>query len=365
VAGVVAVLVLGGGGALLALKPWARAPLTDPAGPGATEPDAAAPAESSETRVTLPAERIPDSTPPPPAPAATATPVVTSVAITSSPSRLAVGEVFALQVSVRDQDNRPMSRRVRWTSDNPAVARVSGDGRLEALSEGRATISAEVDRRRQTATVVVTAVPVDRVAVSPASGAVDVGGRLPLTAAAIGSEGPLTDRTIVWQSSNDAVATVSAAGEVTGVGPGTATITATSGGVTGSARIEVRAPVVVAPPPAPANSTVTTPPAPAPAVAIAQLVEAYAAALQSKVMPRIRALYPDMIPQQVRDTQVALDAMQGLRVQLTASDIRVTGTEASARVTGQWLYNRGERLNYNQTFEFELRPEGWRIVAIR
>jgi hypothetical protein len=72
-----------------------------------------------------------------------------------------------------------------------------------------------------------------------------------------------------------------------------------------------------------------------------------------------------MTPQQAENTRVALEAMQGLRVQLTASDIEVTGSAAHARVTGQWLYNRGERLNYNQSFEFELRPEGWRIVAIR
>jgi serine/threonine-protein kinase len=366
VAVVLAVVVLGAGGALLALKPWVRAPAASPAGSG-TEADAAAPVENPEPQVTLPPARSPDTTPaaPPPAPAAAATPVAARVNITSSPSRLQVGDVFALQASVSDQDNRPMSRRVRWTSDNTAVARVSGDGRLEALSEGRAVISADADGKRQMVTVVVTAVPVVRVDVSPSGGTVDVGGRLTLTAAPIGSGGPLADRTVIWQSNNDEVATVSAAGEVTGVGPGDATITAASGGVSGSAQIRVRPRVDAAPPAAPANSTVTTPPAPAPQVAIAELVQSYAAALQSKVMARVRALYPDMTSQQVRATQDALEAMQGLRVQLTASDIQVTGSEASARVTGQWLYNRGERLNYNQVFEFELRPEGWRIVAIR
>jgi hypothetical protein len=291
--------------------------------------------------------------------------VVTSLAIIRPPARLGVGDVYPLEASVRDQNDRPMSRRVRWTSDNAAVARVSGEGRLEALSEGRAVISAEADGKRQTATVVVSAAQVTRVDVSPSSGTVDVGGRMTLTAAAVGSGGRLPDRTIVWQSNNDDVATVSAEGEVAGVGPGEATITAASGGVTGSAQIRVRPRVVAAPPPAPANSTVTTAPAPEPRAAIAQLVDAYAAALQSKVLARVRALYPDMTPQQAENTRVALEAMQGLRVQLTASDIEVTGSAAHARVTGQWLYNRGERLNYNQSFEFELRPEGWRIVAIR
>jgi hypothetical protein len=277
-----------------------------------------------------------------------------------------VGEVFPLRAAVRDQNNGLMNRPVRWSSSNPRIASVGRDGRLVALAEGTTTVTAESDGQRRTTDVVVTAVIAARVALSPTGATIDVGERLVIAASVFDADSrPLTDRTPAWQSSNENVASVSAGGTVVGVGPGSATITATSGGASGSARIEVRAPVVAAPPAAPANSTVTSPPAPAPQEAIAQLVEAYAAALQSKVIARVRTLYPDMTPQQVRDTQVALDAMQGLRVQLRASDIEVTGSEAHARVTGQWVYNRGERLNYNQTFEFELRPEGWRIIAIR
>jgi uncharacterized protein YjdB len=62
------------------------------------------------------------------------------------------------------------------------------------------------------------------------------------------SEGAvLSGRTITWTTSAAAVATVSSSGVVTGVGPGTAIITAASGGVSGTATVTVnQAPPAVA-----------------------------------------------------------------------------------------------------------------------
>jgi uncharacterized protein YjdB len=52
----------------------------------------------------------------------------------------------------------------------------------------------------------------------------------------------LTGRTVTWNSSANGVATVNASGVVTAVAPGTAAITATSEGVSGTATITVPAP---------------------------------------------------------------------------------------------------------------------------
>jgi CubicO group peptidase (beta-lactamase class C family) len=61
-----------------------------------------------------------------------------------------------------------------------------------------------------------------------------------LTAATLAEGGAaVTGHTITWQSSNTAVATVNGSGVVTGVLPGTVTITATSEGVNGTARVRV------------------------------------------------------------------------------------------------------------------------------
>jgi ketosteroid isomerase-like protein len=160
------------------------------------------------------------------------------------------------------------------------------------------------------------------------------------------------------------VATVSPSGRVTPVGPGTATVSATSGGVSGSAQIQVRAPAAAVPPPSapPANPTPAQP-VPDPQVAIADLVRSYAVALQSQDVARVKALYPMMPRQQERDTRDALSAMEDLRVQLTASGVSVNGDQATANVTGQWLF-KGGKLDIRNTYEFERRADGWRIVAI-
>ncbi|MCH8937672.1 MAG: PKD domain-containing protein, partial [Gemmatimonadetes bacterium] len=86
-------------------------------------------------------------------------------------------------------------------------------------------------------------VPVASVDVSPASGTIAVGASIQLTAQPKDEVGnPLAGRVVTWSSSNTGVATVAADGLVTGVGEGTATITATSETKSGDAAIEVYAP---------------------------------------------------------------------------------------------------------------------------
>jgi len=86
------------------------------------------------------------------------------------------------------------------------------------------------------------------VTVSPASGSVGVGQTLQFTATPKDASGnPLSGRVITWGSSNLVVAIVSGSGLATGLVAGTATITATSEGQSGTAAITV----AVAPPPPP------------------------------------------------------------------------------------------------------------------
>ena len=83
------------------------------------------------------------------------------------------------------------------------------------------------------------------VTVSTPPAAILVGATTTLTATTKDASGAaLTGTTVTWSSSSDAIATVSQAGVVTGVAPGTATITATSNGKTGTATITVNAKTV-------------------------------------------------------------------------------------------------------------------------
>src|SRR3989449_2090347 len=91
-----------------------------------------------------------------------------------------------------------------------------------------------------TAAVAVSNVPVASLTVSPATASLAVGKTVQLTATPKDAAGnPLSGRVVTWATSATSVATVSATGLVTGVTVGSATITATSEGQSGTATVTV------------------------------------------------------------------------------------------------------------------------------
>src|SRR6266850_4727710 len=82
--------------------------------------------------------------------------------------------------------------------------------------------------------------PVASVAVSPASATIAMVGSVGLTATPedVGGD-PVSGRVVTWSSDNTAAATVNGSGLVSGVAAGTATITATCEGRTGTSDITV------------------------------------------------------------------------------------------------------------------------------
>src|SRR5437879_8639241 len=98
------------------------------------------------------------------------------------------------------------------------------------------------------------------VTVSPATIHIEVGQSAQLAATPRDRSGhPLSGRPVTWATSNTAVATVDGAGLVTAATPGSATITATSQGVSGTAVVTVTA---VPPPPSGSRLDQTGPPTP-------------------------------------------------------------------------------------------------------
>src|SRR5437667_5085530 len=82
--------------------------------------------------------------------------------------------------------------------------------------------------------------PVAAVSVAPAAASVQVSGTVQLTATPKDANGtPLSGRTVTWASSNTSVASITGSGLVTGAAAGSATITATSEGQSGTASITV------------------------------------------------------------------------------------------------------------------------------
>src|SRR5207253_166333 len=140
-----------------------------------------------------------------------------------------------------DADGNPLSgRTVTWSSSNAAVATVSSSGLVSGVTPGSVTITATSEGKSGTSTITVTPVPVASVEVTPATASVQAGQTVQLTATprdAVGN--PLSGRTVTWSTSNTAVATVNSSGLVSGVTPGTATITAASEGKSGTSSVTV------------------------------------------------------------------------------------------------------------------------------
>ena len=181
---------------------------------------------------------------------------VASVAVSPASASVQVGQTVQLAATPRDANGNPLSgRAVSWASSNTAVATVSGSGLVTGVTAGSATITATSEGQGGTATITVSTVPVASVTVSPATASVQAGQTVQLAATPKDANGnPLSGRTVTWASSNSAVATVGGSGLVTGVTAGSATITATSEGKSGTSAITVTAPA-----PAPVASVTVTP----------------------------------------------------------------------------------------------------------
>jgi len=107
-------------------------------------------------------------------------------------------------------------------------------GTVKVIAHGHPGTSSD------TSVVTVTAAPVAAVTVSPSSASLFVGQTMQLGATTTDSVGNvLSGRTVTWTSSNPSVATVNGSGLAGAVAVGSATITATSEGRTGTAVISV------------------------------------------------------------------------------------------------------------------------------
>ena len=99
--------------------------------------------------------------------------------------------------------------------------------------------------------------PVASVAVSPAAATIAAAGSVNLTATLEDASGdPLSGRVVTWSSDNAAAATVNGSGLVSGVGLGSATITATCDGKAGASEITVSNVPVASVTVSPASATI-------------------------------------------------------------------------------------------------------------
>ena len=183
---------------------------------------------------------------------------VVAVRVSPSSRDLTVGETAQFTADALDARGTVLpGRSVAWSSSRPNVASVSGSGGVTAISTGSAIITATIEGKSSVAAVTVSAPPVVSVAVSPSSATLVVGQTVDLEAEPRDAAGrPLSDRAVTWSSNRPEVATVTSAGIVAAVSAGSATITASSEGRSGTAAIAVEAPSVNRVEVTPATTTV-------------------------------------------------------------------------------------------------------------
>ena len=175
---------------------------------------------------------------------------VASVQVSPAAAGISLGQAVRLTAIIRDKTGKVLTgRSVSWISSDTAVAPVSDSGLVTGRGAGSATITGTSDGKSGSSAVTVTVQSVASVTVTPASASVVLGQTVQLAATPRDARGnPMTGQTVTWTSSAPAVASVNGSGLVSGVGAGSATITATSGGVAGPAAVTVTAatPVAVA-----------------------------------------------------------------------------------------------------------------------
>lgn len=181
----------------------------------------------------------------------TATVRVSQVVAGLSVSPLGVGipkgDTLRVRATAVDARGNPApAAALEWSSSDPGVATVDGNGLIRGVEVGNATVSVRSGTRTASLPVTVTTppIPVGSVVVSPASFTLTAGTSRQLSASVLDAGGGvLSGRTVTWASSDNTVATVTSTGIVQAVREGTARISASSGGKTGTATVTVPAPL--------------------------------------------------------------------------------------------------------------------------
>ena len=170
-----------------------------------------------------------------------ATSVPTTISVTPTRTNLTwIGQTVQLAAVVRDQRGRPVPDvDVSWISSDASVATVSAQGLVTAAGPGSVEITASAGAISGKATVSVMQ-RIHTITLSPSMASLTVGDTLRISAEAADSNGNiLRGVELGWMSSNPDVARVDATGLVTAKAEGNAEITASSGGVIGSAVVTV------------------------------------------------------------------------------------------------------------------------------
>jgi uncharacterized protein YjdB len=170
-----------------------------------------------------------------------------TIEVSAAAPQLMVGDTMRLAATVRDAAGQALAQQpVRWSSSDTTVLTVDANGLLLSRGPGSATITAASDGALDAA-IGVTVLPRKGMptafTVTPDAYTVGVGRSMQLFSTAVMPSGDTAIQMGRWSSSDPAKVSVSETGVVTGVGGGSAVITASYGGRQASVTVHTGAPV--------------------------------------------------------------------------------------------------------------------------
>jgi hypothetical protein len=172
-----------------------------------------------------------------------------SVAIAPQSPAIALGDnqQFSASALFSDGSKTDVTRNATWISAQPKVASINAEGMATAKAIGTISITAIYESVRGSSTLTIAPHALVSIAVTPQSPPLTPNHSVQLSALGTFTDGTSQDLSsmVTWSSTPNGVLTISGAGLATGNSPGTATVTASNGSITGSDTLAVALPTLV------------------------------------------------------------------------------------------------------------------------
>jgi trimeric autotransporter adhesin len=185
-------------------------------------------------------------------------PTISSISITPVDLTLGIGinQQFTATATYSDGSTQDLVSGVTWSSSSASVASINGSGLATTAGAGQTTITATVGSLSDTTTLTVVSAHLISIDVEPKAVSIALGTTQQFSAVGTFDDGSTQLLTsVTWTSSVPGTATVSASGLATSVGTGSATISAISGSVSGTASLSVNSATLVSIAVTPTNSS--------------------------------------------------------------------------------------------------------------
>jgi hypothetical protein len=168
-------------------------------------------------------------------------PTVKTVEVTPATTDIEVGQKVKFSAVAKDDSGKPLDEKTAvWFAAPFDLAAADENGTVSFYQPGEVTVGALIAGKPGFTKVTVKPAPVKTIEIDPLSAPIIVGGTIKLNATArVFNGNPRSDVNLAWASENPSVAAVDAAGMVTGIGPGKATLRASSGSASGTVAVNV------------------------------------------------------------------------------------------------------------------------------